>query len=446
MGHLRLHQPPINGANYRAAWYSTDFALFELTSTAVSSNTNLTWLGWDKSGDTPSTGTIIHHPMGDVMKISQDYDTLIKNDSTIYFDNGAPITPYTHWELELDSGVVIYGSSGSPLLDSYKRLIGQVHSGRNVTCPPQITRCGCFHLSWTGDGSNDGRLSNWLNPQGPALTKTYMGKCYPISGSTLLCSSGSAYSISGLPYGAVIRWLPGAGVQRVSSEGSNPCTFRSTVDGMYGSVGAMMIYNNDTIMLKSKQVWLGGPPTPTVITSDNVTTEVEGYYYTVPQYTSNVFFQMSSTGLGYVNSSFDEWSYTGVNNMYDYGQSLDMTTYNLGENEVIGGQYNTCTGPSNVYFTVEVVQYRTSSIPNNGIILNPNPADDYVNVTVTFDLDSKEPKNYLLEIVNSSSAVIKSISLTGTTNRINIQDLSAGYYIVKVIYNKTIQTKTLIVK
>ena len=58
-----------NGAAFRAASYTSDFSLMEMDNSPVG-DTQFSWLGWDRSENIPTSGTGIHHPAGDVMKIS----------------------------------------------------------------------------------------------------------------------------------------------------------------------------------------------------------------------------------------------------------------------------------------------------------------------------------------------------------------------------------------
>ena len=71
-----------NRATFRAAWNNTDFALMELRNSPAG-DSRFSWLGWDRSGNAPTSGTGIHHPSGDVMKISFDYNSLSSNTSII---------------------------------------------------------------------------------------------------------------------------------------------------------------------------------------------------------------------------------------------------------------------------------------------------------------------------------------------------------------------------
>jgi len=81
-----------NGDNFRAAWNTTDFALVELVNSPLN-DSRVSFLGWDRSGNTPTGGTCIHHPGGDVMKISFDYDPLVE---TAYLQNSGT----NYWKVD----------------------------------------------------------------------------------------------------------------------------------------------------------------------------------------------------------------------------------------------------------------------------------------------------------------------------------------------------------
>lgn len=70
--------------HYRAGWYDSDFALVELVDDIyrdIYSVGQKVWLGWDRRNNTPTSGTYIHHPSGDVMKLSSDINNLTINSS-----------------------------------------------------------------------------------------------------------------------------------------------------------------------------------------------------------------------------------------------------------------------------------------------------------------------------------------------------------------------------
>ena len=152
---------------FRAAWIETDFLLLELEkSPAQLGHSQITYLGWDRSGSNPSKGTGIHHPKGIEMKISFDKHSISTCNSLYvgwrYYIN-------SHWVVEFDEGAVQSGSSGSPLFDQNKRVVGQAHSVY-VSCPPETAFYGQFHRSWDGGGTSATRLRDWLDPINPNNT------------------------------------------------------------------------------------------------------------------------------------------------------------------------------------------------------------------------------------------------------------------------------------
>lgn len=136
-----------NGAVFRAGYCDTDFALMELNSNPGNVLYPPTWLGWDRSGSTPLSGTFIHHPVGSPMKISFDNDALSLKGEEFSFSNSVIFYPPNHfWLSNLDNGTTQGGSSGSPLLNENKRVIGQLLGGQSG-CAPVTKYAGAFHKS-----------------------------------------------------------------------------------------------------------------------------------------------------------------------------------------------------------------------------------------------------------------------------------------------------------
>ncbi len=148
----------VNGGVLRASWSGSDFTLVELNSTPDPA-WGIYYAGWDNTGSAVSAATGIHHPAGDIKKISIENDPLTNGTWT-----GTPQN--SHWHVPgWDFGVTEGGSSGSPLFDQNHHLIGQLHGGSSSCGGSDLSdEYGKFSLSWTGNNTVDSRLKDWLDP------------------------------------------------------------------------------------------------------------------------------------------------------------------------------------------------------------------------------------------------------------------------------------------
>ena len=156
----------INGSSLVASNSASDFGLIELNSTPPASY-NVYYSGWDNSGNTPQAGVSIHHPSGDVKKISFDDDPLQSA-------SGLSSVANSEWRIESweRNTTTEGGSSGGGLWNENNLLIGQLHGGQ-ATCSNSINDYyGKFSMSWTGNGSGSPtqRLKDWLDPQNTGIT------------------------------------------------------------------------------------------------------------------------------------------------------------------------------------------------------------------------------------------------------------------------------------
>lgn len=155
----------VSGAQRRSFNANTDFSLLQLNA-RVPSSYQAFFAGWDRGGANPNSAFVIHHPVGNVKKISFDDDPLIPNAMVQNFGN--PIfQPNTAWEVDYDNGTTEGGSSGSPLFNPNGRVIGQLGGG-NFGCTNIVDYYGRFSVSWNTGATNSERLRDWLDPNNNA--------------------------------------------------------------------------------------------------------------------------------------------------------------------------------------------------------------------------------------------------------------------------------------
>ena len=148
----------LSGSSIKASFDKLDFALVRLGNTPPKEYRPY-YAGWNRKNQAPSSSMSIHHPLGDIKKVAIDKDiSVTATYNTTYLANG-------FWNiLKWDSGVTEAGSSGGPLFDQNKQLIGTL-TGGSATCPmPTNDYFEKFALSWDHRKETNKQLKAWLDP------------------------------------------------------------------------------------------------------------------------------------------------------------------------------------------------------------------------------------------------------------------------------------------
>lgn len=154
----------ISGALMKAQYDSLDFALTEL-SIAPPPEYHPYYSGWDKQTITTDTSVSIHHPQGDIKKISFDFDqSEVSNFGNDYTEDG--FLKILRWE----AGVTENGSSGGPLFSSGQKLIGTLTGGAATCSNPVRDYFSRFKLAWEYKPDSLKQLKYWLDPLNTGAT------------------------------------------------------------------------------------------------------------------------------------------------------------------------------------------------------------------------------------------------------------------------------------
>ena len=245
----------INGSTFRASKADSDFGLVELNTTPPASY-SIYYAGWDNSGNIPQSAVGIHHPSGDVKKISFDDDVLQSS-------NGLSSVSNSEWRIELWERLTTTegGSSGSGLWNENFHLVGQLHGGQ-ASCGNSVNDYyGKFSMSWDGNGSSSAsqRLQNWLDPQNTGVTSldgydpNQPAIAYDASISSVSEPSGSYCS----------NYInPSIIIKNNGSVNLTSATITYNVDGgsdvTYNWTGNLSTGSSQTLSLNSMSVWSSG--------------------------------------------------------------------------------------------------------------------------------------------------------------------------------------------
>ena len=430
-----------NKADFCSAWSNTDFALMKLKS-SVSKNSLLTWLGWDKGSSTPTSGVGIHHPLGNPMKISYEYNSFSSCD---YGSSGI----YNHWLVNFDDGVVKHTSSGSPILNQKARVVGQLHgndqyNGNLSYCLQPRAQYGKFNLSWTGGGTNSTRLSNWLDPVG--TNQTTINSCHPLSiiGDNFICST-KEYYVQNLPSGYTVSWSlnddyynTGYNLLLQNHPSANRCTI------VHSSQHDL---DNATLTATIKH---NGTPVRTVSKSGIYSYDGFRGHYTSGSLSDNIdytyLFNIKANATTYITSQ----NFYGATVTYSssgaapsiwgfsptYGDLTFVTTNTIAP--VVINVHDVCGN-----------NYVLYAMPSSSYSISVSNEDSDITVTLVEEGDAARglTEPWTLEVINAETGrVMATQSSMNRSETISTTGWPKGIYIVKVTIGKEELTEKVMVK
>ena len=145
----------------------SDFCLV-LLNTAPPQSYNPYYNGWDRTNTAPTSGVGIHHPAGDIKKIST-FTTALGQGT--WFDGTYTGATNAHWTGSYVAttngwGQTEGGSSGSPIFNSAHRIAGTLTGGTAASCATGSSfDYGKFYYHWDlTPGGVTTQLKTWLDP------------------------------------------------------------------------------------------------------------------------------------------------------------------------------------------------------------------------------------------------------------------------------------------
>lgn len=240
------------GSEVRAKWQDSDFLLLEITD-ALPSTVDLTFAGWNRTDKyLPPMSMLIHHPSADIKKVSVDSQAVSVWITPVNWTNGIITPPNHHYRGFMDLGSSEPGSSGGPLFDMTGKIIGQLHGGGS-TCVKEGAWYGRFFNSWTGGGTPQTRLRDWLDPDNTGMVE--MGDT-SVTGIATFGLSGKVTTAVGHPVPGVEISISGgtSGVTMTKADGTFsfpdlPAGFTYTVTASRGGDFILGVSIADIVLL-----------------------------------------------------------------------------------------------------------------------------------------------------------------------------------------------------
>lgn len=408
------------GATIRATF--ADCALLEISQDVKSYN-NICWLGWDRSGNNPTSGVGLHHPYGEAMEIALEYSSI-------------PVG-LGFWHFNYDDGAMWPGSSGSPLLNQDKRVVGLFSYGANDLqdpCNIPFVRYTRIISSWNGYGTDSTRLSTWLDPLGTGQTtmdSNYPFEGYEIVGNSLLTSSNTYY-ISNLKSTHSVTWFI------TDSIYNQNCLQQNTP-----SVNQCCITKHNSHQMENAtlvaRIWYGSTLLKTLTKTISAYPNFYGTYNGLPfNYPTTLYVQQSSSGTIY--------------SPYLKGAIVFLT----GNITPTSWSHNTTTGYLNISFPSTngniIIRISCSNEEeyNIPIIIGKNLQNLFIEVhdgQMDVILGELRESSWTLEIYKSSTGEkVFTQDIRGHSYSVNTSGWPSGVYIVRASIGNEVLSDKIVIK
>ena len=370
----------LSGATLLDNGSTSDFALLEISEYPPESY-EVHYAGWSAINVAPQEPVAIHHPSGDIKKISFDDDAGISD--------AWSGTAGSHWRIaDWEDGTTEPGSSGSPLFDNNHRIVGQLHGGE-ASCSYNVNDYyGKFSTSW-GLG-----LSDFLDPDNTGQT-TLDGIDQIELPEPMLAISESEFNLELDSDESLLQSFTISNVGEIDSE----LNFSLTTSP-YESIGAgpdagNYFWTSSTVDPNSNYEWIDISQVGTLYTfpdNDNAGNWVDlGFSLSFYDTIYDQFFINPNGWIGFETNN-NEWENSSIPSSSISGPAIfalwdDLNPINDSCNEYCGGEVYThsnnqrtvvwfdnvahwWTGFENVTYNFQVVIYSTGEVKINYNELN----------------------------------------------------------------------------
>ncbi|HLU85472.1 MAG TPA: T9SS type A sorting domain-containing protein [Vicingaceae bacterium] len=449
----------------------SDFHLVKLSATPPASY-KVFYAGWNADNIAANSSVGIHHPAGDVKKISHDYEPVV---SSGYYTSGND-----HWQvLDWNTGTTEGGSSGSPLFDQNHRIVGQLHGGNAACGNDEFDYYGKFSVSWNANSDTLKQLQYWLDPIN--------------SGATAI----NGYDPNGSSYNLDVAALSLTGIEKfICGDTASPkitfinkgntaltsLTINYQLDGNTPSTlpwtGNLAAYQSTTVSLPILSGLTDGMHTYKVYTSspngssdqNHVNDTVIYSFRATPQpmfasmtlttdnfgsetswAVKDTFGNVVLTGGGYSDVSggatynqdlclsekcFDFVLYDGFGDGFCCGfgsGSILLTETSSGDTLFYNNSFN---GDSLVFPFCLGNASSISELTFDNVTVYPNPADEQL----TIDFGNDNYHHTIIQILDITGRVVGEYKAIRPITTIRIDELKKGIYVVLLKNNQTVKS------
>lgn len=424
----------ISSCQLKATSTALDFCLVELSSTP-SQLYKPYYSGWSIATTSTANATCIHHPSGDVKKISKD------NDSQIIANYGGGYDYNSHWKiLQWDIGTTEGGSSGSPLFDENHRIIGSLTGG--------MAQCGSsvddyfsrFDLAWNKYSTDSQQLKHWLDPNNSGVT--YMNGFDPYS--DIQCDTLSNFTNTDnlTAYNFTSHWGYWSGQNEYGFTAFADRYIIANTKYVNGiNLPIFRAYSANPSNYITLKVWdnLNSKPNNVLGSKDVLISDFqEGFWKLIGFHTSIAVSDTFYVGYEvYYNNPLDTFAVYMAEDRGTSGTNSAYLNYNGWKQYNSVSTLTTSFGYDVLLCNSTEIKELKSEVLEIGIY--PNPANDFINITAYGN------QKLNINLYNLLGENVYSKNSSNPISKVDVSNFPAGLYIVSVISENSKTSKRIVI-
>ncbi len=437
----------LSGSTLKAQVDTLDFALVEIDNRPPDIYFPY-WAGWNRSITPPAPFVTIHHPSGDVKKISLENDAIVAATFDASSVGGDQFVKDAHWWVKTwESGTTEGGSSGGGLFDANAKLVGTL-SGGQASCSNSVNDYFArLNKMWNYLPGDDQQVAHWLDPGNSGVSQIggfdyYNNKVQRLSHLT---KTDTVLLLQG---NGMTGYWSGHNSLGITEYAVHYSDIQSaTVEGVYLVFGQRLIGANDTVRLK---LWNGGYSGPDALLAEKSfavsslpKNKEHLLSFNQPVSVTGSFF--AGIEIEYGTSETDTVALyqikTNSGDTSEYGYLYDGSAWKkLSQVHPLGikGNYWIDILASDVTFTSD----DDSVYSEDNLIIYPNPV---VNERLYYKIYNQELRYIEFYSINGERLLYKEVSQGVNSGYIDIPKLASGIYIARFVFNdRTISKKVVV--
>jgi lysyl endopeptidase len=428
----------LNGAYHHASLFENDFSVLELYDRPPLEFQPY-YAGWDVSDQHLNEVTCVHHPRGGSKQISLSNGYI----QTSNFEDGQVRASNAFWKVtKWDMGATEGGSSGAPLFNKNHSVIGTLSGGSSECGAPYNDYFSKLSASWESQPDPEHQLKRWLDPFESGITM--LEGMDPFKGIHTDCETMSNVKsdepLQLVPYETGSGYFGGYNSDNIASYAEKFTSADSAlITGVFLNIGSVNINSPGGLVIHVQSKGDNGLPDlslyDTYVPYDKLKVDPLNYVAFYPYVKVKGDFFISYT-LSY--SPDDTFALQQVNWRNDSNNSafLKLPSGWVPMNTISPNESASALG-------IQITSCKKVSTPvdntNPGINFYPNPAASVLIGKLPGVMDEKF-QFQLYDLQGKKQSV--GYNIYDNNLVVNVADLSAGMYIIKLTTShKAFQSK-----